>query len=126
MLDIIDKGDDGISELDYEILQITQHKASKSEQIKPIHPDLNIYSNSINICCGPCGAGKSIAFLREVIKLILYTNVIHLMLYVTKSGSSDGTFKTLEPLLTQNDDYYYKPTAQFLLSAMNICCAFIL
>jgi hypothetical protein len=44
MLVIRDKRDDGISEIDYEILQITQQKASKSEQGKPIHPDLNIYS----------------------------------------------------------------------------------
>jgi ABC-type polar amino acid transport system ATPase subunit len=110
MLDIIDKRDDVISEIDYEISLITQHKASKSEQIKPIHPDLNIYSNSINIYCGLCGSGKSTAILREVIKLTNYTNVIHLMLYVTKYGSSNDTFKTLEPMLTQNDDYYHKPT----------------
>jgi hypothetical protein len=105
MIDIIEKRDDGISEIDHEILHLTQCKAPKSEQIKPIYPDLNIYSNSINIYCGPCGSGKSTAILGEVIKLIHYTEVIYLMLYVTKSDSSDDTFKTLEPLLAQNDDY---------------------
>jgi hypothetical protein len=73
-----------------------------------VHPDLNIYCNSINICCGSCGSGKSTAILREVIKLTHYTDVIHLMLYVTKSGSSHDAFKTPEPLLTNDDDY--KPT----------------
>jgi hypothetical protein len=102
IFDIVDKREDGISEIDHEILHLTQHQASNSEQIKPIHQDLNIYSNSINIYFGPCGSGKSTSILGEVIKLIHYTDVIRLMLYVTKSGSSDDTFKTLEPLLTSD------------------------
>jgi hypothetical protein len=99
MLTLLDKRGQKLHEIDGIVNKTTKNKESKTEQIKPIHQGLNIYSKFINLYCGPYGSGKKTAILRGVIKPIYYYDDIHMIVYVTNKGSSDDTFKTLEALL---------------------------
>ena len=67
--------------------------------IQPIHPDVSIRYNSVNVIVGKQSSGKTVIALQEIIKLgILQTH--HLFVYVTKEGNeTDKTFTNLKPLL---------------------------
>ena len=67
--------------------------------IQPIHPDVTIKYNSVNVIVGKQSSGKTVIALQEIIKLgILQTH--HLFVYVTKEGKeTDKTFINLKPLL---------------------------
>jgi len=62
-------------------------------QIAPIHPDSNIFYNSINIALGKQGTGKTFYFFREILKLDkLKTH--HMLICVTNNGTNDQTYQT--------------------------------
>ena len=67
--------------------------------IAPIHPDVNIYYNSVNVIVGKQSLGKTVIAIEEIIKLaVLDTH--HMLVYVTKNGDeSDRTFKALKQLI---------------------------
>jgi len=67
-------------------------------QIAPIHPDSNIYYNSINIALGKQGTGKTFYFFREILKLDkLKTH--HMLIYVTNNDENDQTYQMFKPKL---------------------------
>jgi len=69
-------------------------------QITPINNDSLIFYNSVNLAVGKQGAGKSLLFLREVLKIQKEKN-IHLLVYVTSDGeTSDETFLAIKNHLT--------------------------
>ena len=64
--------------------------------IAPIHPDVNIYYNSVNVIVGKQSLGKTVIAIEEIIKIsVLGTH--HMLVYVTKTGDeSDRSFKALK------------------------------
>jgi len=72
-------------------------------QITSIHPDSNIFYNSINIALGRQGTGKTFYFFREILKLDqLKTH--HMLIYVTNNvtnnGTNDQTYQMFKPKLS--------------------------
>jgi len=68
-------------------------------QITQIHPDSNIFYNSINIALGEQGTGKTFYFFREILKLDkLKTH--HMLIYVTNNGTNDQTYQMFKPKLS--------------------------
>jgi hypothetical protein len=85
--------------IDDMINQTINENSSKlfREVIQKIHPDINTYTNSINILVGKQGLGKSYTALREIIKISYVDTTTHLLLVINKSGSSnDATFNVLQ------------------------------
>ena len=64
--------------------------------IAPIHPDVNIYYNSVNVIVGKQSLGKTVIAIEEIIKIsVLGTH--HMLVYVTKTGDeNDRSFKALK------------------------------
>ena len=64
--------------------------------IAPIHPDVNIYYNSVNVIVGKQSLGKTVIAIEEIIKIsVLGTH--HMLVYVTKTGDeNDKSFKALK------------------------------
>ena len=68
--------------------------------IKKIHPDINIYNNSVNIFVGKQGSGKTLTAIEEIIKISHIPNAAHLLIYVSKTGEqNDVTFESLRELI---------------------------
>lgn len=82
-------------DVDADIITSLSEKLDKGDntEIKEIHPESLIYYNSVNIAVGKQGTGKSLLFLREILKLDRL-NKIHLIVYITSDGKvTDDTFK---------------------------------
>jgi len=102
-----------LSEIDNEIIDALDEKEEMGEntQITPIHKDIAIFYNSVNIAVGKQGSGKTLLFMRELLKIDAL-NVCHLLIYVTPSGSIDDDtfsfiskkFKNLPVLTVSHDD----------------------
>jgi len=102
-----------IVEIDNEIIDALDEKEEMGEntQIEPIHKDIAIFSNCVNIAVGKQGSGKTLLFMRELLK-IDSLDVCHLLIYVTPSVSIDDDtfsfiskkFKNLPVLTVSHDD----------------------
>lgn len=69
-------------------------------RIEPIHPQINFYYNSLNICLGKQGSGKTTFMLTELIKLSELPNCIYdKIIYITNGEADDLTFNTLKKLI---------------------------
>lgn len=69
---------------------------SVKDQIEEIHPQIDFYYNSFNICLGKQGSGKTALCLKELIKLSKIPNHLYnLILYVANSND-DVTFQLLK------------------------------
>ena len=74
------------------------HKLSDN-LIKPIHPDINVRYNSVNVIVGKQSSGKTVIALSEIIKISVL-NTHHLLIYITKNGDeNDRSFQSLKHLL---------------------------
>lgn len=68
--------------------------------IKKIHPDINIYYNSVNIFVGKQGSGKTLNGIKEIIKISQICPITHLLVYISKTGEHiDPTFESLKQLI---------------------------
>ena len=78
-----------------EVLEGMSGMMSES-MIAPIHPDVNIYYNSVNVIVGKQSLGKTVIAIEEIIKIsVLGTH--HMLVYVTKTGDeNDKSFKALK------------------------------
>ena len=67
-----------------------------------IHPRINFYYNSLNICLGKQGSGKTTLLFKELIKLDTLPDQgkYSLIVYVTNGEVQDETFKSLMPLVS--------------------------
>ena len=77
------------------------NKQSSGEfnEIIKINNSSILYYNSVNLALGKQGSGKSLLFLREILK-IQDTKGVHLLVYVTPDGTiQDRTFLAVQPLL---------------------------
>ena len=74
------------------------HKLSDN-LIKPIHPDINVRYNSVNVIVGKQSSGKTVIALSEIIKISLL-NTHHLLIYITKNGDeNDKSFQSLKQMI---------------------------
>lgn len=79
-----------------------KEKIGSSNVISIVHPQLNIYYNSLNVCLGPQGSGKTTFMMFELLKFsqckdTRYKKVI----YISKADPCDDlTFETLKDYLT--------------------------
>lgn len=71
-------------------------RGNTNKFINKIHDDLPLRYNSLNICVGPQGSGKTAIFMRTMIKLfqLIPKNYYHMILYVT-DNEHDDTFDSL-------------------------------
>ena len=77
------------------VLESMSDKMSES-MIAPIHPDVNIYYNSVNVIVGKQSLGKTVIAIEEIIKISVLGSH-HMLVYVTKTGDeNDRTFKALK------------------------------
>lgn len=68
--------------------------------IEEIHPQINFRYNSLNICLGKQGAGKTTFMLTELIKLSELENCIYdKIVYITNGKTNDQTFGLLKSLI---------------------------
>lgn len=68
--------------------------------ISVIHPQIHFRYNSLNICLGKQGSGKTTFMLTELIKLSELPDCIYdKIIYVTNGSTDDLTFNTLKQLV---------------------------
>ncbi len=80
---------------------IDNKKAIEQELIRPIHKDIPILYNSLNIYCGKQGSGKTYSCCSDIVKICCATNDFHMLIYISKSGRvHDPTFETIKKLIT--------------------------
>ena len=83
-----------------EILSAFDENENAHNRISPIHPQINFYYNSFNVCVGKQGVGKTTFLMKELIKLsqlpdCQYSQII----YITAGGGEDLTFEKLKKLI---------------------------
>ena len=91
-----------INPVDVEIAKMlfNKEKSGKDTAISPISDDIMLYYNSVNIAVGKQGRGKSLLFLRELVKISKLNNPkFHLIIYVNQEGTNDETLNSIEPLI---------------------------
>ena len=67
--------------------------------IEPIHDDIHIKYNSVNVVVGKQNSGKTVIALQEIIKISLL-DTHHLLIYITKNGDeNDRSFQSLKHLI---------------------------
>ena len=87
--------------------------------IKKIHPDINIYNNSVNIFVGKQGSGKTLSAIEEIIKISHIPNAAHLLIYVSKTGEQkDVTFESLRELIEIPIAYVAQENAEEYVNAI--------
>lgn len=68
--------------------------------IETIHPQIHFKYNSLNICLGKQGVGKTTFMLTELIKLSELPDCIYdKIVYITNGDTNDLTFETLKKLV---------------------------
>lgn len=68
--------------------------------ISPIHPQLNFYYNSFNVCVGKQGVGKTTFLMKELIKLSQIPDTqYNQIIYITAGGGEDQTFEKLKRMI---------------------------
>ena len=76
-----------------------KQSSGEFDEIVKINNSSILYYNSVNLALGKQGSGKSLLFLREILK-IQDTKGVHLLVYVTPDGTiQDRTFLAVQPLL---------------------------
>lgn len=104
-------------------LEKQSHKLSDN-LIEPIHPDINVRYNSVNVIVGKKSSGKTVIALSEIIKISLL-NTYHLLIYMTKNGDeNDKSFQSLKhimkiPYVTFNESKAKEAVVE-LISAKNL------
>ena len=91
-----------INPVDIEIAKMlfNKEKSGKDTAITPISDDIMLYYNSVNVAVGKQGRGKSLLFLRELVKISKLNNLkFHLIIYVNQEGMNDETLNSIEPLI---------------------------
>ncbi len=72
----------------------------KKGKLCKIHPNVNVYHNSLNVLCGPQGSGKSYSALKECAKISQIDKNTHLLVIVCKNeNKNDPTISIFEPLI---------------------------
>lgn len=75
-------------------------------KIEPIHPQIDFFYNSFNICLGKQGTGKTTFMMYELIKLSQVESLYNSILYISPT-LNDYTFNTLKTLLGTKFPIYH-------------------
>ncbi len=67
-------------------------------KIEPIHPQIDFYYNSFNICLGKQGSGKTTFMMYELLKLSQINTLYNCILYISPTDN-DLTYNSLKTLL---------------------------
>lgn len=94
-----------------EINQLVSERFSSTDpnirnKIEPIHPQINFYYNSFNICLGKQGSGKTTFMLKELIKLTRVNSLYNCILYIAPT-QNDYTFESLRSLIGDKIPIYH-------------------
>lgn len=83
-----------------QIFQQQKTELNLHNGIEEIHPQIHFRYNSLNICVGKQGSGKTTFMLTELIKLSeLQDNVYDKIIYITNGTTEDITFEALKKLI---------------------------
>ena len=94
--------------------QFNKMDTSMKNKIELIHPQINFYYNSFNLCIGKQGCGKTTLIIKELYKLCtLPQNALYDTFIYVASGNDDETFNTLANV------QYAAPTAEPIIAAQN-------
>ncbi len=70
------------------------------EKLQMIHPDVNVYYNSLNVLCGPQGSGKTYTACKECAKISQTDPYAHLLVIICKDENKDDpTVNMIKPLI---------------------------
>ena len=76
--------------------QFNKIDTTMKNKIELIHPQINFYYNSFNLCIGKQGCGKTTLIIKELYKLCtLPQNALYDTFIYVASGNDDETFNTL-------------------------------
>lgn len=75
-------------------------------KIEPIHPQIDFYYNSFNICLGKQGSGKTTFMMYELIKLSQIDSLYNAILYISPT-TNDYTFNALKTMLQGRIPIYH-------------------
>lgn len=90
-----------IDEVVKKCFEIGDNTDIHSELQRPIHRDIPIYYNSLNVYCGGKGAGKTYACCSDIVKICAASDEIHMLIYISKTGAPhDATFDRIKPLIS--------------------------
>ena len=93
--------EDAINEAVGTILSEKGNNENKFNTISMIHPQINFYYNSFNVCVGKQGSGKTSFLMKELIKLSQLPDCVYnQIIYVTAGGGDDITFEKLKKLIS--------------------------
>jgi hypothetical protein len=107
--------EDVIDTLDTMIADAVSNETRESNA--KVSPKLNTYRNSINVLVGRQGQGKTFTALKEMIKITYIDPKTHMIIYVTKDGTScDETYKDLEHLIECPVVFIAQPNAEAFVS----------
>lgn len=79
-----------------------KEKIGSTNVVSIIHPQLNIYYNSLNVCLGPQGSGKTTFMMFELLKFSQCTDTQYeKVIYISKTDPCDDlTFESLKDYLS--------------------------
>lgn len=82
-------------------LAFKQNISDKCNTIKKIHKNIEFYYNSLNLCLGKQGSGKTTFLMKQLIKLDTLPDQgrYEFVIYVTNGGGKDETFDALSHLV---------------------------
>lgn len=82
------------------LFQQQQTNPNIHNRIENIHPQIHFKYNSLNICLGKQGVGKTTFMLTELIKLSEIPDCVYdKIVYITNGETNDLTFETLKKLI---------------------------
>lgn len=83
-----------------QLFQNQKNDPNVHNTIETIHPQIHFRYNSLNICLGKQGVGKTTFMLTELIKLSeLPDSPYDKIIYITNGNTQDLTFETLKKLI---------------------------
>lgn len=82
------------------LFQNNQKDPNVHNKIETIHPQIHFRYNSLNVCLGKQGTGKTAFMLMELIKLSEIPDCVYdKIVYITDGDPNDVTFNTLKGLV---------------------------
>ena len=87
-------------------------------KIERIHPQIDFYYNSFNICLGKQGSGKTTFMMYELIKLVQIESLYNAVLYISAT-ENDYTFNTLKKLIGNKIPIYHTTFEQSIEELTN-------
>jgi hypothetical protein len=77
-----------------------QKSAILREGLRPIHPDIKCWYNSLNVFVGRQGTGKTYSAMKEIAKIAMVSKETCQVLYITKDGTKcDQTVEALKGII---------------------------